>query len=537
MNSNVQPAAMPLALPAATSLRTTLIRRLALAALVPIALLGVGELASGYRTERRALTEQLAMSTVLSASAVDDFVRAHLSSVNLLASTSRVGEDWAPELRRLREQYPAMASALVTDARGNVLLSDPASSRRFRRVDDRQYFRIPAATGQSHVSDGFVGRVLGTDPLIAVSAPLFVDGRFAGVLQGSIRVDAFTRLRSAALRLRGFEMMVLDRQRRVVHASAGLPYRFEQNLRDPMFLRGAQPAAGVVTGRAKRVLGDGGDAFFARAGTRSGWTVVLFAPESVLYQSLARRLAVFLGMLLVAALGTWVVVQLQMRRFAEILDTFLAVLQGMTTRQPVALLRMRDMPLELQPLAQSIDELASRLDIAHYNNQELDRLNRTDALTGVLNRRGFEEHLAQRVDAQHGVTRVPVAALAFDIDHFKAYNDRYGHLAGDSALRRVASAVSGCLRGSEDVLARMGGEEFMAMLDEADVHTACQVAERARQAVSALGIPHGDAPTGVLTVSVGVYVAASGTRPLVLVQLADQALYRAKRDGRNRVGL
>jgi diguanylate cyclase (GGDEF)-like protein len=162
-----------------------------------------------------------------------------------------------------------------------------------------------------------------------------------------------------------------------------------------------------------------------------------------------------------------------------------------------------------------------------------------DALTGTKNRRVFDEHLA-RVWQQAIEDRRAVAVLLLDVDHFKAYNDRYGHLAGDLALRRVAQAAQRLVRRPLDILARYGGEEFAAILYDVEPGHAKAVAERMCRAVAELAIEHRDSRTAAaVTISVGVAVvkATLQRNPRGALQLADQALYEAKVRGRNRVEL
>ena len=128
-----------------------------------------------------------------------------------------------------------------------------------------------------------------------------------------------------------------------------------------------------------------------------------------------------------------------------------------------------------------------------------------------------------------------------DIDWFKRYNDRYGHPAGDLALKRVVAAARSALRGEHDEIVRSGGEEFLLLLPGADRARVLDVAERVRQSVHAAGMPHEDSPLQALTVSIGAALAtpAPGTGPASDVDRAiaeaDVALYRAKHAGRNRV--
>ncbi len=162
-----------------------------------------------------------------------------------------------------------------------------------------------------------------------------------------------------------------------------------------------------------------------------------------------------------------------------------------------------------------------------------------DALTGTKNRRVFGEHLARTWQQAVREGR-RIAILLIDVDHFKAYNDRYGHLAGDEALRRVARALQAFVHRPLDLLARYGGEEFAAILYDAAGRDAHGVAERMRSAVMELAIEHRGSPTAeALTISVGVAAIepVPGRDCRGALQLADQALYQAKVKGRNAVEL
>ncbi|HWL62616.1 MAG TPA: GGDEF domain-containing protein [Steroidobacteraceae bacterium] len=160
-----------------------------------------------------------------------------------------------------------------------------------------------------------------------------------------------------------------------------------------------------------------------------------------------------------------------------------------------------------------------------------------DALTGAKNRRVFDEHLA-RLWQQAIRDGRGLSILMIDVDHFKAFNDRYGHQAGDAALRRVAQAVQAQICRPLDMLARYGGEEFAVILYDSDADSTRDIAERIRVAVSAMNIEHrGAHGVRVVTVSVGVAAIepSSARDPRGAVQLADEALYTAKTLGRDRV--
>ncbi len=167
----------------------------------------------------------------------------------------------------------------------------------------------------------------------------------------------------------------------------------------------------------------------------------------------------------------------------------------------------------------------------------MEALSRQDALTGVPNRRHFDE-LAQAQWRQHERSGERIAVLLVDVDHFKAYNDHHGHPAGDQCLRLVAQALQRALQEPDAALARWGGEEFIVLLPHADAELMETLAARLCSAVRGLGLRHGGGGVhGVVTISVGAALACPAVDrrqlPAVAGQ-ADEALYRAKRDGRDR---
>ncbi len=167
----------------------------------------------------------------------------------------------------------------------------------------------------------------------------------------------------------------------------------------------------------------------------------------------------------------------------------------------------------------------------------LARLSHLDGLTGIPNRRALDD-IMEREWRRGTRSLKPLSLLMLDIDHFKAYNDRCGHLAGDDCLRTVAQTLKSPLGRAADIVGRYGGEEFLAILPETDAAGAWVVAEEIRAAVSNLALAHPASPQGnTVTVSIGIATAVAHREQYhtCLLEAADRALYQAKQEGRNRV--
>lgn len=188
-------------------------------------------------------------------------------------------------------------------------------------------------------------------------------------------------------------------------------------------------------------------------------------------------------------------------------------------------------------LADRMNEVAQENVALRASRAELEVLAELDPLTGVPNRRAFDEHLeAEWARALRAQTSLGVIML--DVDHFKEYNDTLGHVQGDLCLSKIAQACAGSLKRAGDFFARYGGEEFAAILTTQNDADLCVVAERMRAAVADLRLPHAANDGGIVTISLGVARMQPTARdnPLGLVDAADTALYAAKSRGRNQVG-
>lgn len=187
----------------------------------------------------------------------------------------------------------------------------------------------------------------------------------------------------------------------------------------------------------------------------------------------------------------------------------------------------------LVDMQRSLVSVTQKLNAA---NKELQRLATTDGLTGVANRRMFDD-LARREWRRCMRLKKPMSIVLADVDYFKTYNDAYGHQAGDNCLKAVAEQVARAAPRASDIAARYGGEEFVLVLGETTLDGARWVANNIRQHVESLGIPHISSPQRHVTISCGVssIIPCDGVQLENLLKSADEALYQAKAQGRNRV--
>ncbi len=228
------------------------------------------------------------------------------------------------------------------------------------------------------------------------------------------------------------------------------------------------------------------------------------------------------------ALGTVCVIDRVPRRLTASMAAGLRAL----SRQASELLTLRRANSDLVALNQSVLEM--QIELEHYQikleeeNDALVQDSLKEHLTGLINRRGFDQMLASEL-SRAARTQEPMVLIMADIDHFKAFNDDFGHVAGDAALRRVAQALKGQAR-DYDLVARYGGEEFAAILPATRLAEAQVVAERFRAAVME------SEPTGrQITMSIGVAASTPTDTPLDIIGRADRALFHAKDRGRNMV--
>lgn len=405
---------------------------------------------------------------------------------------------------------------------------------------------------------------------VDVAAPIYdLDGQLSGVLGVHLSWEWARTVEqtvfSLGQRSKGVETFILNRQGQILLAPQG----------KVATLLPARLASTAATGGELMAWPDGQAYLTAVIPTRGlgsyaglGWTVVVRQAEAQAYAPVQaiRHTVLVMGAgfaLLFALFGIWLASRIS--RPLRHLTSAAAALQAGRNERPLPdgrpfaetsrLARslthlvdtLRSEQAKLASLNASLEQqvsqrtealdavnrhLYSALEERQRLVKQLETLANTDSLSGLLNRRAFQDRAALEMGRQERQGG-PLAALTFDIDHFKRINDQYGHEGGDAAIQRLASVCQGLLR-EIDVLARFGGEEFVALLPDSDAEEAIAVAERLREAAEALQIEGYGEPIR-LTVSFGVAQWRSGMSIDNLLARADQALYQAKHGGRNRV--
>lgn len=453
---------------------------------VVMAVLSVG-LATSQNDSRRGIRERFAARSVVTADVLASYITDLMSHEERVATASLSGPN--PEQAFDKETAAfGFQAAVLLDSRGRALEVVPSAPELIGTDLAVRYPHLASAVAGKPAVSPVVPSAAPGDAVVGFAVPYETpSGR--RVFSGAYRVSqtplaAFLR---DALTTSQARLYVVDSAGRLVAS----------NHRDNSggeFLQQLDPTLGRASTRV-----EGG--FVKEAGTsyyftthrvpQTSWTLVMAVPTSYLY-------------IAVSGASHWV---------PWVILAGLAVFLGFAVWLTSRVLAQR-----------------RRLTEA---NERLARLARTDALTGLFNRRYINEQLAVMCAAARR-HEFPVAVLMVDVDHFKRLNDTFGHSAGDEALRHVADKLASALR-AEDLAGRWGGEEFVIVLPHTDDDPAVVVAERLRDAVAAAPVALGTGGDLVgLSISIGV-ASRAGDLPDTLIHRADLALYEAKRSGRNRV--
>jgi diguanylate cyclase (GGDEF)-like protein len=541
---------LPSRVPRLDSIRNRILALAVLGTLIPAAI----TLSFAYRQNRQALEEKiredLHSESAQTARAVGVWLKERLYDLRVFAASDEVslnlgrfaaGQGSVPlrlrdYLRSLHERFPDFERIMVLDEQGRVIASSAAQAGAVALPADWQ--RVLRQETQI-VGDAYWDARSSSGRLIVAVPVQRPDGRLLGAFAAELSLAPLReQLRSfAADSGAGGSVFLIEETGRVVTTSAEMTEQLMQRVVAPATLRRLTNAEhGVVTYRS----GSGIDVLGTMEKVpQARWSVVSEKSEDAAFQQVNgfRNIALLVTLLLLAIVaGTayrlGIIIVRPLERLAEgaaevsmgALDVDLPAGGG---GEVGALTRVFNHMVAT--LRRGRHELASANDELRSKNAELERLSVTDGLTGLTNHRALMQRLGDETARAHRTGR-PFSFMMCDVDHFKGYNDEFGHPAGDEVLRMLATILRDATR-NVDCAARYGGEEFAVILSDTDLPGAMEVAERIRKRVEATNFPS----RGV-TVSIGV---AEFPRDAVdansLVEVADEALYLAKDAGRNQV--
>lgn len=406
-------------------------------------------------------------------------------------------------------------------------------------IADREYFQAALATGGFVVSDYLISRLTGRASL-AAAMPIIEAGEARAVLVAGIdldwlaRVAAETELATATARV-----VVFDRRGVVI---GGTPGDTDHLIGQDLTASALWAVRGIGSGTSDAIAFDGASvlAAFVPLPATGGTLAVLLDRSEVLAQLDFKAISTA-GLFAITGLILFILIwQGSEFLFHRPIAALTSAAERLRAGELTARVEVEDFVPDFRKVGTVFNEMGEAIG---RQKAELDTLNRrlaelamTDSLTGLGNRRAFDERLAAE-GARCARDRKRLALIMIDIDHFKKFNDRYGHIDGDDALRIVAATVRKTARRATDFAARTGGEEFAVILPDCSRQEAVMAARDLVYAVQELAIAHSEGERGVITVSVGVASLRITTTEAIrdLHAAADASLYRAKHAGRNRV--
>jgi diguanylate cyclase (GGDEF)-like protein len=446
-------------------------------------------------------------------------------------------ENCAAFLRGAMADAQWITGLSVIDAKGRVTCSTTPTSVGLD-ITDRPYFEEAVRARTFIIAEQAIERQRGRVRLVAAVPILAEDGSPNGIITAGFELRWIDRVASELTRRPGAMMLIVDDAGMVLSAHPSEPKWLRKKL-------DAQPLLDALLekreGIAMAAGPDGARRAFGFAPLPDTNTFIAIGlDEADLLQRVGRETQIaylqFAFVALIVLFGVWFGgEQMIVRPLRELARMAAYVghgnLRGRASRHRWA--------AEFAPLATALDVMSQRLaereEELRVANAHLDKLVRQDGLSGLANRRGFDLRLEHewRASARTGL---PLALIMIDVDHFKAFNDHYGHVAGDICLRTVADALAK-LASNAAVVARYGGEEFALLFSATSMNGALEIAEAVRREIEALRLRHQGAPSGHVTASFGVaaLTASADDSPQMLIEAADAALYAAKRRGRNTV--
>ena len=503
-----------------------------------------------YTQNRNALEEKISQE-LLSASAqtareMDVWLKERLYDLRVFASSYEVSENLArgatgsktegrlnDYLNSVRERFSDYEELVVLDSQGRMVASSAGQPRAFRLPDN---WKSELSATNAVVGEALWDQSLGMGILLVAVPVQRADGRLLGALAARLNLSgAKDGLLTFAPGKYGQIYLIGSGGNLIVNSLTTSAELMRLSLKPSVLERLTKREGAVQTYESVsgvEVLGS------LKQVPRAGWAVLAEIPVDTAYHQVRRfrdlTLAIVAGLLLLVTAIAYRLALLIVRPLERLTKGAAEVAEGdLAVDLPTATGEVGDLTYVFNHmvgrLRQSRQDLDAVNETLREQNEELERLSASDSLTGLSNRRILTQRLSEELlrsqRQSHSFT-----VLMLDVDHFKKYNDAYGHPAGDEVLKKVANILRNCTRAG-DCTARYGGEEFAVLLSGKSGDTALQLAERIRTRVAAE-----EFVGGKVTISGGIAeFPHHGHTAEAVISSADEALYEAKREGRNRV--
>jgi diguanylate cyclase (GGDEF)-like protein len=466
------------------------------------------------------------------------------SAAYIQASAAKAGQGCAIMRASLQVDLPWIRTLSVVDKNGKVLCST-LSTMVGLDLSDRYYFKQAVKTNDFVVSDYLFARGTKQPSIVAAYPVSALDAGEESVMVAAINLDWMSQIMSKLGGRPGISAVLVDSEGTVLATSSDQASMIGRPLKNASLLSAItarETALDGGTGSISITAPDGTKHMvsFARVGS-TGSRLVVSIDEAKIAAAANREIRnAFLQLAFVCLfvlLGALVTAE---RIIIQPITMMATTAQRFGRGDWSARAARIGLPAEFIPLARAFNGMAAKLSEREREliatNNRLTVIASIDMLSGLANRRGFQsrlefEWLKAQQDGQD------VALLMIDVDHFKLFNDTYGHPEGDACLARLGQTLACIADDAMGFAARYGGEEFCLLLPNLNSERAMRVGERVRAAVSGLGMPHATSPHQEVTVSVGVACARPSEmkQPRDLIEAADAALYAAKHRGRNAV--
>tara|TARA_R110000850_G_scaffold191800_2_gene318840 strand:- start:1115 stop:2416 length:1302 start_codon:yes stop_codon:yes gene_type:complete len=419
-------------------------------------------------------------------------------------------------------------------------------------ISDRSYFTQAFYHQSLYTSPVFLGRGFGSDPIIAISAPLYAKNSKSptGIVEGSLNLNMFDQVNRYAANDRQIDVVLTDENDNVIYAESSLSLtklaKFNASF-DHIELQDKFMIIDTHGANMKRYL-------YRRVTLNNGWKVLVLIEHGQFLQLIEQQyLTIFMSLSLI-----FVLVLLLASQFAHILNRPLAfALKELARADNKAGYKVipYDAPTEFVSLYEKLqqskatllkqqlaleEKVAKRTKELNKANKALEELAHKDSLTGLYNRRYLESKFSElRAILSRNDAAMMLAML--DLDHFKKLNDQYGHLVGDNCLTYVAKLMKGKFDRRSDIVARFGGEEFIIVAQHDDKNAVLQKLEELREEIAqhCFSSDIEDSININITMSIGVVVADAKLSENIdaWIKLADEQLYQAKNNGRNQLSV